>query len=162
MRFAVPTFRTRCIGALAVTAFLFVVGTGAAFADPASHPGNYYAKVAVGTRPDNRAGIHGALAPSFMSAPAAVRPDDRAGVLGPGVVQSIPTAVRPDDRGGIHGIGVPESAPVSVATPTSGFQWLDAGIGALGAFALILAAGGVFLAAGRRHGPSSAPSALHG
>jgi hypothetical protein len=49
------------------------------------------------------------------------------------------TAVRPDDRSGLRGVG-----PVSATQSTSsGFDWGDAGIGAIGAagFSLLLAGG---------------------
>jgi hypothetical protein len=51
------------------------------------------------------------------------------------------TAVRPDDRGGIRSV---DSVPATVSS--GGFDWRDAGIGAIGAFGLsLLAAGGMLL-----------------
>ena len=45
-------------------------------------------------------------------------------------------SVRPDDRAGVRG---PGAAPTVILTQSdSGFDWADAGIGALGAFGLAL------------------------
>ncbi len=114
------------------------------------------------TRPDDRAGIHGANAPaSTMQAPA-VRPDDRAGIRGVGTDLTQSTAVRPDDRAGIRGVGVPELGAAELsASDVSGFDWVDAGVGAGSTLALMFVAGAVFLVTARRRGSSPTP-ALHG
>jgi hypothetical protein len=127
-------------------------------------------------RPDNRAGVLGIgsqaadLSDVFTRAVAraraaqAVRPDDRAGPRGAGISPSaavaIPdvferavlrhdasTPVRPDDRAGPHGIGsqLADSAPIAT-TAGSGFEWLDAGLGAAATLALILVIAGVAVA----------------
>jgi len=163
MNLAGITLPVRVVGA--VTFSVLVVGTAAeaALADPSSHLGNYYAQVAVGTRPDDRAGIRGANAPSFASAPAAsstaIRPDDRAGIRGANA-PSFRTApavssrvLRPDDRAGARGIGATAVAATGLAAAAgSGFDWVDAGIGAAGTLALMLVGGSVFLIGTRRHG----------
>jgi len=156
-----PSPRARRIGAIVAGAFVFVIGTAAALADPASHPVNYYSHV----RPDDRAGLRGPNAPSFMSVPAAVRPDDRAGIHGAGALSTTgapaaTTAVRPDDRAGSHGVGAPLSTSAAAVSTTagSGFHWTDAGIGAGTTVALILIGGGLLAVATRRRGPS----VLHG
>jgi hypothetical protein len=114
------------------------------------------------TRPDDRAGIHGANAPaSTMQAPA-VRPDDRAGIRGVGTDLTQSTAVRPDDRAGIRGVGAPELGAAELsASDVSGFDWVDAGVGAGSTLALMFVAGAVFLVTARRRGSSPTP-ALHG
>ena len=119
---------------LALTTFVvLVVGswTAAALADP---PGLI-------TRPDDRAGIHGANAPASTSQAPAVRPDDRAGIRGVGAPE-------------IGGAGLPVS-------DGSGFDWVDAGVGAGSTLALMFVAGAVFLVTARRRGSSPTP-ALHG
>jgi hypothetical protein len=162
MRLALSTFVVLVVG----------IWTAAALADP---PGLI-------TRPDDRAGIRGANAPaSTMQTPAvrpddragirgvgpdltkstAVRPDDRAGIrgVGPDLTQS--TAVRPDDRAGIHGVGAPEIATTGLSVSGgSGFDWVDAGVGAGSTLALMFLGGGLFVAS-RRRGSSPTP-ALHG
>jgi hypothetical protein len=136
------------------TVVVLVVGswTAVALADP---PGLI-------TRPDDRAGIHGANAPaSTMQAPA-VRPDDRAGIRGVGTDLTQSTAVRPDDRAGIRGVGAPELGAAELsASDVSGFDWVDAGVGAGSTLALMFVAGAVFLVTARRRGSSPTP-ALHG
>jgi len=79
----------------------------------------------------------------------AVRPDDRAGIRG--VEQQGTSAVRPDDRAGIRGI---EQQPQAVyVTQSRGFDWSDAGIGAMSAFGASLLLAGLMLLAvhQRRH-----------
>ncbi len=62
-----------------------------------------------------------------------------------------PIAMRPDDRAGIRGIGEQPSA----VTAGDGFDWNDAGIGALGAFGIgLLLAGGAAFTVSRKHKPA--------
>jgi hypothetical protein len=95
-----------------------------------------FAPAALAERPDDRAGLHGPGAHTEVTAVSA-RPDDRAGVRGPGAPSLVLAAsVRPDDRAGVRG---PGAAPTVLLTqPGTGFDWTDAGIGALGAFGLAL------------------------
>jgi hypothetical protein len=90
---------------------------------------------------------------SIGTAPLARRPDDRGGMLGVGATAaSHPTFTRPDDLPGLRGPGGLPS--VAAAHPQSAFDWSDAGIGAVTAFALALALfGGVqtFIRERRRH-----------
>ena len=138
---------------LALTTFVvLIVGswTAAALADP---PGLI-------TRPDDRAGIHGANAPASTMQPASVRPDDRAGIRGVGTDLTQSTPVRPDDRAGIRGVGAPEGVATGLSVSGgSGFDWVDAGIGAGSTLVLMFVGGGVLLAARRRSSPTPA---LHG
>jgi hypothetical protein len=114
------------------------------------------------TRPDDRAGIRGADAPASTMQVPAVRPDDRAGIRGVGsdlATQS--AAVRPDDRAGIRGVGALEIATSRLsASGGSGFDWVDAGVGAGSTLGLMFLGGGIFLAS-RRRGSTPTP-ALHG
>ena len=149
MNLAGITFPARLIGAVTFAVLIVGGGAGTALGDPALHARNYFAQVAVGPRPDDRAGIRGPNAPAFTAATS--------------------TAVRPDDRAAVRGIGttaVASAAPALTAAATeSGFDWVDAGIGAASTLALILIGGGVFLIGTRRHGDArgkpTAP-ALHG
>ena len=77
-----------------------------------------------------------------------VRPDDRA-MHGPGAiaVAQRDIVVRPDDRADRRLAGV---AVVAQPAATKGFDWADAGVGALGTFGLVLLAGGVGVVALRR------------
>jgi hypothetical protein len=112
-------------------------GAGTALADPPAQTHNYFAQVAVGTRPDDRAGIRGPNAPSFMTAPAqnsAVRPDDRAGIRG---IDSTTVAATQLSLGG-----------------ASGFDWSDAGVGAGSTLGLILIASGLLVARSRLRAPA--------
>jgi hypothetical protein len=90
-----------------------------------------------------------------LLAPAALaeRPDDRPGLHGPGAQAHVEAvSVRPDDRPGIRGPGA--AATLILAEPDSGFDWADAGIGALGALGLALALLGAVQSASkarRRH-----------
>ena len=93
------------------------------------------------------------------SAVAADRPDDRAGPIGVGGVAAAQTgdldravAVRPDDRAvrGAGSAGAAAPAPVVVVAPAStGFDWTDAAIGAIGGIAAAVLAGALGLAAVR-------------
>ena len=90
-----------------------------------------------------------------MTAPSSIRPDDRAEARGPGAVESLPNGVRPDDRAGVRG---PGAVPTIFAQPSGdGFDWGDAGIGALGAFGLaLLLLGGLQVATRGRRGHATA------
>ena len=93
------------------------------------------APAALGERPDDRGGMIGVG--GAVAVATTTRPDDRADTRGPGAVAATePASVRPDDRNGVRG---PGAAPtVVISTPESGFDWGDAGVGALGAFGLAL------------------------
>jgi hypothetical protein len=88
-----------------------------------------------GVRPDDRA-IHGPGAVAAGAPGELVRPDDRADRT---IAPAQPAAVRPDDRADrrLLTIGV-EALP----TTAEGFDWTDAGIGAAGAFGLVLLVAG--------------------
>ena len=90
---------------------------------------------ALAQRPDDRAGMLGVGAAAATT--SVTRPDDRAESRGPGALApQLGTATRPDDRGGLRG---PGAVPIGVMTPaTDGFDWVDAGVGAVGAFGLAL------------------------
>jgi hypothetical protein len=162
MNLAHTSFPVRCLGAAAFS--VLTIGAGTALADPPAQTHNYFAQVAAGTRPDDRAGIRGPNAPSFMTAPtqttAHVRPDDRGGIRGPNgpsfmtaPVQN--SAVRPDDRAGIRGIDSTTVAATEVSLDSaSGFAWGDAGIGAGSTLGLVLIAGGLLAARGRLRAPA--------
>ena len=72
-----------------------------------------------------------------------VNPDDRADRITPGNPQIV-QSVNPDDRA--DRVTPPAGDPVVVATPSSGFDWTDAGIGAGFALGLMLLALGAALA----------------
>jgi hypothetical protein len=105
-----------------------------------------------GTRPDDRTnhGV-GSIGAAGSSGVGVVRPDDRA-THGPGALSAdtVTQPVRPDDRAW-RGIGPAPSSAVS-DTPTSrdGFDWADAGFGALAAFGLGLLLVGVSVVVLRR------------
>ena len=92
------------------------------------------------------------------SAVAADRPDDRAGPLGVGAVALAQASevdgavVRPDDRA-VRGAGsLAAAAPASVAVvapASTGFDWTDAAIGAIGGILAAVLAGALGLAAVR-------------
>lgn len=135
MELAHTSFPVRCLGAAAFS--VLTIGAGTALADPPAQTHNYFAQVAAGTRPDDRAGIRGPNAPSFMTAPA----------------QN--SAVRPDDRAGIRGIDSTTVAATEVSLDSaSGFAWGDAGIGAGSTLGLVLIAGGLLAARGRLRAPA--------
>ena len=91
---------------------------------------------------------------SGIAGNAAVRPDDRAVRVSP--VSAPETAVRPDDRPGLRGPGAaPQDSPLQIVIRPGGFDWTDAGIGAVFALGLVLLAGGAALVA-RRHRQTSA------
>lgn len=104
---------------------------------------------ALAQRPDDRAGMLGVGAAVVSSS---TRPDDRAGVRGPGSVGSLRSAVRPDDLAGTRGPGSIPAVLVASSSSGDGFDWSDAGVGAVGAVGLaLLLLGGLQLAArGRR------------
>ena len=151
----------RYLGVAIAAVLVMGIGAGIASADPATRTHNYFAQVAAGTRPDNRAGIHGVNAPAFVTAPAqrtktAVRPDDRAGVRGVGATGVSTVGVRPDDRAGDRGIGTTAviASGVSVGSAST-FDWADAGVGAGSALGLVLIAGGLLALRGRLRVPAS-------
>ena len=79
-----------------------------------------------------------------------VRPDDR-DMHGPGAiaVAQRDIVVRPDDRADRRLAGVAVAVAAQPAA-TEGFDWADAGVGALATFGLVLLAGGVGAVALRR------------
>jgi hypothetical protein len=88
-------------------------------------------------RPDDRSGLIGVGLASVATVSSA-RPDDSGDLRGPGAfVSADQTSVRPDDRAGVRGPGLAPTVFLTQA-PSSGFDWGDAGIGALGAFGLAL------------------------
>ena len=99
-------------------------------------------------RPDDRA-MHGpgAALGQDESSSRAARPDDRA-VHGPGSVGDSSVAVRPDDRAW-RGVGYAPAAVAVEVEPVGGrdgFDWGDAGIGALAVFGIgLLTLGGTTL-----------------
>jgi hypothetical protein len=157
MNLACTTSPLRCFGAAVLCVLVVGIGAGAALADPPAQMHNDFAQ---GTRPDDRAGIHGVNGPSFMTAPvqtpAGVRPDDRGGIRGPvgPSFMTAPTqttnAVRPDDRAGIRGIDSTTVAASEVSVgAASTFDWGDAGVGAGSTLGLVFLAGGLLMARGR-------------
>lgn len=106
---------------------------------------------ALAERPDDRGGMLGVGAAAIAS--GSTRPDDRAGTRGPGSVGGSQTAVRPDDLAGVRGPGSIPTVFVASSSSRDGFDWDDAGVGAVGAFGIaLLLLGGLQLAArGRRH-----------
>jgi hypothetical protein len=92
---------------------------------------------ALAGRPDDRSGLIGVGLASVATVSSA-RPDDSGDLRGPGAfVSADQTSVRPDDRAGVRGPGLAPTVFLTQA-PSSGFDWGDAGIGALGAFGLAL------------------------
>ena len=97
--------------------------------------------------------ISAVLVTGAAAADGTIRPDDRA-VHGPGAIaaSSSSASVRPDDRAN-HGPGVvTEITPTEVQAPAgSRFDWLDAGIGAVGVIGLgLLTMGAAALVLRRR------------
>ena len=105
---------------------------------------------ALAERPDDRGGMLGVGAAVITS--SSTRPDDRVGPRGPGSVGSPQTAVRPDDLAGTRGPGSIPTVGIAASSSGDGFDWADAGVGAVGAVGLALVLlGGLQLAArGRR------------
>lgn len=89
-----------------------------------------------GARPDDRA-IHGPGAVAAGAPAQPVRPDDRA-FRGVAPVPPV-SPVRPDDRADRRLLSV---AAEALPTTADGFDWTDAGIGAAGAFGLVLLVAG--------------------
>ena len=140
MNLARTTFPVWHLGAMAFCVVVVGTGAGSALADPPAQTHDYYAQIAVGTRPDDRAGIRGPNAPAFMTA-----------------ATSSTAAVRPDDRGGVRGINsTMVAAPQVSLGGESSFDWGAAGIGAGSMLGLVLIAGSLFLVRGRSaaHGSS--------
>jgi hypothetical protein len=107
-------------------------------------------------RPDDRAGTRGpgALDTQSTTVSTSARPDDRAGTRGPGVIDqpnTVSTSTRPDDRAGMRGPGAIEQPTVIVTQGSTGFDWTDAFVGALGGIGTaLLLTGGLFLLLGQR------------
>jgi hypothetical protein len=106
-------------------------------------------------RPDDRAGMRGPGAfdrPNIVS--TSTRPDDRAGMRGPGAIEqpnTVSTSTRPDDRAGTRGPGALEQPTVVVTQSSTGFDWGDAFVGALGGIGTaLLLTGALFLLLGQR------------
>jgi hypothetical protein len=104
-------------------------------------------------RPDDRAGMRGPGALDTTLA-AATRPDDRAGMRGPGAIDqpnTVSTSTRPDDRADTRGPGAFEQPTVVVTHSSTGFDWGDAFVGALGGIGTaLLLTGALFLLLGQR------------
>ena len=97
----------------------------------------FLAPAALAARPDDRSGVIGVGLASIAPVSLA-RPDDSGALRGPGAfVSADQTSVRPDDRAHVRGPGLAPTVFLSLA-PSSGCDWGDAGIGALGAFGLAL------------------------
>ncbi len=79
------------------------------------------------------------VAVSALLAPSALadRPDDRAEARGPGALVAS-SAIRPDDQAGTRGPGSIPPVVVAAGASADGFDWTDAGVGAVGAFGLAL------------------------
>jgi hypothetical protein len=116
-----------------IAATLLAAFAAAAIAAPAQADPPQLEQAAQAVRPDDRASR---LSPSA----ATVRPDDRA-FRGPGHIPPA-TPVHPNDRAARIS---PEAVPALPAA-ADGFDWTDAGIGAAGAFALVLVAAGASVA----------------
>ena len=106
---------------------------------------------ALAARPDDRGGMLGVGAAAVTS--GSTHPDDRADARGPGAVDRLQSAVRPDDLAGTRGPGSIPTVFVASSSSRDGFDWDDAGVGAVGAFGVaLLLLGGLQLATrGRRH-----------
>ena len=120
----------RRIGTTLLAALAAAVIAAPAQADP---PQLEQAAQPQASRPDDRASR-----PSPSA--ATVRPDDQA-FRGPGQVP-LATPVHPNDRADRIS---PQAVPALPAA-ADGFDWTDAGIGAAGAFALVLVAAGASVA----------------
>jgi hypothetical protein len=128
----------RYFGAAAFIVLVVAIGAGRALADPPTRAHDYFAQVAAGMRPDDRAGIRGVDSPLLASASGAT------------------TAARPDDRAGIHGIGTPEATASAVTVGgASRFDWNDAGIGAGSMLGIVLVGGALVLLRSRLRAPAS-------
>ena len=107
-------------------------------------------------RPDDRAGMRGPGAVDTQSntVSTSTRPDDRAGMRGPGAIEqpnTVSTSIRPDDRAGTRGPGAIEQPTVVVTHSSTGFDWGDAFVGALGGIGTaLLLTGALFLLLGQR------------
>ena len=93
------------------------------------------------------------IAVAVLLAPAALaeRPDDRAGMLGVGATAATqPTITHPDNMPGLRGPGAFRA--VAAAGPRSAFDWNDAVLIAIAAFALAVAGlGGARAISRERH-----------
>jgi hypothetical protein len=105
-------------------------------------------------RPDDRAGMRGPGAVNTTTVSTATRPDDRAGARGPGAIEqphTVSTSTRPDDRAGTRGPGAIEQPTIVVTQSSTGFDWGDAFVGALGGIGTaLLLTGALFLLLGQR------------
>ena len=94
------------------------------------------------------------LTVSALVTPTALaeRPDDRGGMLGVGAAVITSSSTRPDDRAGTRGPGSLPTVGAMASSSGDGFDWADAGVGAVGAFglALVLLGGLQVAARGRR------------
>lgn len=114
----------------------------------------FLAPVAQAQHPDDRA-LKGPGAIEQAGQSTTVRPDDRAGMRGPGAVDTqsntVSTSVRPDDRAGMRGPGAIEQPTLVVTHSSTGFDWGDAFVGALGGIGTaLLLTGALFLLLGQR------------
>ena len=112
--------------------------------------------VAQAQHPDNRA-PRGPGGIALEQQSTIVRPDDRAGPRGPGAIDmqsattTSSTPTRPDDRAGVRGPGAFEQPTVVVTQSSTGFDWSDAFVGALGGIGTaFLLTGALFLLLGQR------------
>lgn len=152
--------RTKIIGTVAVAAAMLAPVAQAQRPDDRAGlrgPGALEStQSSASSHPDNRA-LRGPGAIEMSTESTAVRPDDRAEARGPGAIESTQQApVRPDDRAGTRGPGAFEPVLVSGSSST-GFDWGDAFIGALGGLGMALALTGILLLGiGRRSGTRTA------
>ena len=105
-------------------------------------------------RPDDRAGMRGPGAVDTTALATSTRPDDRADMRGPGAIDqpsTVSTSTRPDDRAGARGPGAVEQPTIVVTHSSTGFDWGDAFVGALGGIGTaLLLTGALFLLLGQR------------
>lgn len=103
---------------------------------------------ALADRPDDRAGRLGVGGATSMS--GSIRPDDRADARGPGGLAVVQSGIRPDDRAAVRGPGAIPTVFATAGPSADGFDWADAGIGAVGALGLALLLFGALQVASRR------------
>jgi hypothetical protein len=148
--------RKKLIGTIAVAAAVLVPVAQAERPDDRAGlrgPGAFASTQSQVNHPDDRA-LKGPGAIEQLRQSTTVRPDDRAGMRGPGAIDpgtnSTSTSTRPDDRAEARGPGAID--PVVVVTQDStGFDWDDAFVGALGGMGMaLLLTGALFLLLGQR------------